>query len=217
MKIAFFFYVCTLFIPVDCSAAEQAFSGPICQRGKFDMDNFKSSSFDIEKTDGKFVTVCDQGKRNFPFETIYKILEDAVISKNHKAVALSLRKSDKWGDSRVSLATVDESGQSRVYEYKEQNLTKNLGWIVELGAVSDNGKLILAKCATFLPEENGVQVVNHHWAILSIDSGLLEVLEIGELESLISKWSEYTTTKPVSVPPGVPSLSNDKGTVPAEH
>jgi hypothetical protein len=51
----------------------------------------------------------------------------------------------------------------------------------------------LAKCAKYLPEEDGMQAVNHSWAILAIDEGSLKVLDVLELESALAKWVKYTS------------------------
>jgi hypothetical protein len=162
-------------------------------RGKVDEKTFQSSSFRIEANEGGFAIVSKQKKIKFLLRTDAKVLEDAVFSGNQSAAAISLRKSDKWGDSEAVLATVSASGDTRIYNYNKQRMTETFGWLVELGAVSDDGKLILAKCAKYLPEEDGMQAVNHSWAILAIDEGSLKVLDVLELESALAKWVKYTS------------------------
>jgi hypothetical protein len=181
------------FIPLCCANADLIFSGPIRMRGKVDGKTFQSELFKIEPIEGGFVIGSHQRKRTFLFKTDAKVLHDAVLSINHSAVAIYLRNSNESGDSQAVLATINTSGDTRIYNYRMQRMTEHFGWLVELGAVSDDGKLILAKCAKYLPEENGIQAVNHRWAILAIADDSLKVLDVLELESALTKWAKYTS------------------------
>ena len=75
-------------------------------------------------------------------------------------------------------------------------MTDEFGWIVDLGAVSDNGQLVLAKCAFMLPpREDGSQWVNHKWAILKLQGDAIKVIET---ESPIDKWAGVAGVKDAS-------------------
>ena len=74
-----------------------------------------------------------------------------------------------------------------MFDYKYPHMTKDFGWIVDLVSVSDDGSLILAKCAFMQPpRENGSQWVNHRWAILAIRQGSIKVIE---RDFEIDRWS----------------------------
>jgi hypothetical protein len=179
-------------ISLCCTFADQVFDGPICMRGSADGNIFDGPSFGIEMVDGGFSIICNPKKAKFDLRTDARVLQDAIVSCNQGAVAVSLRKTQEWGGSQAVIATISASGKVRIYEFRDQRMTEQFGWLVELGAVSDDGRFILAKCATFLPKKNGRRWVNHRWTVLAIDDGSLKVVEILGLEEALARWSEYT-------------------------
>jgi hypothetical protein len=85
--------------------------------------------------------------------------------------------------------TVNASGEQRAFEYEAYKMTKRLGWIVELGAVSNDGTCLLAKCALMLPEnEAGVSYVRHEWTVLKISNDSIDIIDSVDA---INKWHDY--------------------------
>jgi hypothetical protein len=167
------------------AAEDKPIDGAIVFRGKINGAHFRGSGMDIEVGDAE-VSI-----RNEKNESIFKIplrqqkLADAVLSHNRKAAAVVL-KGTPWPNRRQALATSNSEGVRRMFHYKTYEMTQELGWIVELGAVSDDGSLVLAKCAFMLPAEGDVQRVNHKWIVLRVGG---ESLEVVETESAIERWS----------------------------
>lgn len=170
--------------------AQVTYTGPIRFKGEINDGNFYGSTFEIEAKAEGFVVNSLLSKENvFFLKSDAQILKDAVISMNNTAVALALKVSGESGDSNAVLASICKSGEIRVYRYREQKMTDQVGWIIELGAVSDDAKMVLAKCAQYRPEKNGIQAVNHNWTILAINQNSIEVVKIfPDSESAFVEW-----------------------------
>lgn len=174
------------------ASAEERIDGAIIFKGKVSENRFRGALFDIDAKKEGFLLICRQSENKFLLKTSALVLEDAVISKSGTSVALSLRYSNAFDDRRKSLAIIRNTGHVWVNDYVRQRLPSEFGWIVEFGAISDDGKLILAKCAKFLPREaDGSRSVNHRWTLLTINEGSIEPLEFPDLEPALLKWAEY--------------------------
>jgi len=115
-------------------------------------------------------------------------IRDVVFSSSHTTIAVAMRASDLM-DPQRALVTVDATGKKRVFKYQSRKMTERLGWVIELGAVSDNGELLLAKCALMLPsDKDGVSYVRHEWVVLSISNGSIKIIDS---TNAIDKWSDY--------------------------
>lgn len=173
-------------------AEEKPIDGSIVFRGTVDGLTFRSSSFDIVVGDDALAITAKKNKLKFSIPIESQKLSDAVLSRNHQAAAVVLG-GLPWPSRQQALVTVNAAGEKKVFEYKTYEMTKDLGWIVELGAVSDEGTLVLAKCAFMLPpREDGSEWVNHKWVILLVSDGALKVVET---DAAIDKWSEISSVK----------------------
>ena len=132
--------------------AQMEIKGPIDLKGQFDGKVFHSQSFDVTVDKEKFVITCDQRVEKFVIPaTNAQKLYDVAVSHNNGAVVALIR-SINFQDPQVVLTTVCDSGETRVFNYKNQHMTNHYEWIEELGAVSDGGDIILAKFGYFLLE-----------------------------------------------------------------
>jgi hypothetical protein len=167
-------------------AEDKPIDGSIVFRGKIDGTHFRGSGFDIEVGEAKVSIRNEKNEAEFTIPLRDQKLADAVLSHNREAAAVVL-KGTPWPSRRQALATSNSNGIQRMFNYKTYEMTKELGWIVELGAVSDDGSLVLAKCAFMMPAEGDVQRVNHKWLVVRVGA---ESLEVVEAESAIDRWSE---------------------------
>jgi hypothetical protein len=130
----------------------------------------------------------ERGSDEFMVKFNKSSIRDLVFSSSRAAIAVAMSASE-WKEALMALVTVDASGKRRVFEYQSHQMTERFGWVVELGAVSDNGSLVLAKCAMLMPEVNGMRPVNHRWTILSVVDGSIRVVES---EDGIEKWTKLS-------------------------
>lgn len=173
-------------------AGEKLIDGRIWFRGGVDGAAFKGPEFDLVAGAKTFAIKVKKTGGEFVFPRQKQKLSDAVLSRNQQAAAVLLRGLPA-PSRRATIATIDAAGKSRIYDYKSYEMTKELGWIVELGAVSDDGKLVLAKCAFMLPAEaDGSERVNHRWVILEVAEGSLKVVES---QGAIERWSGVAAAK----------------------
>lgn len=169
-------------------AAETRFGGNIIFRGQQEGQMLRCKNFNIAAKEKNFELTCKSTNLTFEINPESRILQDAVVSKNGKSIAVSLKVSNDSRNLQECLATVTDEKLTRVAYYTDRMLVEDLGWIVELGAVSDDGSVILAKCAKFLPSSaDGVSRVNHVWAFLKIqDSKIMLIQEVNIAEAI--KW-----------------------------
>lgn len=171
----------------DHSVAQNLFLGPIIFKGQSENAHFSGQGFDIDVDEEKFtVSRFEKGSNEFTFNFNNSSIRDLVFSANRTAIAVAMSASE-WKKAQMALITIDASGRKRVFEYQSHEMTERYGWIVELGAVSDNGELILAKCALLLPENNGRQFVRHEWVVLAISENSIKVLEA---VNAIDEWAD---------------------------
>jgi len=175
----------------NCVYGQSMFGGPIELKGRIAEGKFHSHHLDIVSGNGKFVITCKKNATKFAVPFTRQSLQDVAISLGRNAVAVALN-GQEWRNPLRALVTVTDSGKVRVFEYKMEQLTKHYGWIVELGAVSNDGRLVLAKCATFRPMEDGIRHVRHDWVILAFGDSSLKALEV---EAAIDKWPSQSRHK----------------------
>lgn len=182
------FLVWLMFLSALC--AETVFDGPIFFKGDIVQQKFQGKEFQIDAEKGRFVVVCGQTGKVFTIPTKAKLVRDAVISGRKSAVAVSFSYTSSNRDSRRCLVTVTGDGVVRPIDYAGNKITEDLGWIIELGAVSNDGLVVLAKFAKFLPKGNGMNYVNHEWAFVSLEKGKIELIEEVSFESAITRWPD---------------------------
>ena len=165
--------------------AQSHFLGPMRLKGERDGKLFTSQDFNI-KLDGHYkILRLDKGSKEFVVKFDNNSIYDVVFSSNRSAAA-AVTTASEWKKHKRKLVTIDRSGKKRVFEYQSYEMTKRLGWIVELGAVSDDGKLVLAKCALMLPpNEKNMRHVRHEWTVIEINDGSIKILESMDA---INKW-----------------------------
>jgi hypothetical protein len=175
------------------SSAQSLFHGPIRLKGEIKKSHFSSRDFDIKLEGLKFkISRPEKGGKEFLVKFNKSSIRDIVFSSSKTAIAVAMDNS-KWGGTQMALVTVDAAGKKRVFKYQSRKMTEGLGWIVELGAVSDNGKLILAKCARMLPiDENGSRFVRHDWVVLEVSNGSIKVVDS---MNAIDKWANYVSAQ----------------------
>ncbi len=162
---------------VNFSDGQMLFRGPLIFKGTSDESRFNGNGFTINLDKKKYSIYRNENKdEKFEIDFDNNSIEDLAFSGNRSAVAVSLSSSE-WGESRMAIVTVDKAGKKKVYDYRSQKMVDNYGWVVEIGAVSDNGEMILAKCAKMLPEKDGVSLVRHEWVIVAIRNGSVKVVE----------------------------------------
>jgi len=175
------------------SAAQRLFVGPLRFKGHSDGERFIGRGFEIDR-DGPNFEILLRPKigepRSFSLEFNRNSIRDVVCSSRCSAVAVATDASE-WRSSQMALVTVDVAGKKRAFYYKYRKLTDRFGWIVELGAVSDDGTLVLAKCARMQPaDESGVAFVQHEWVVLRVSNGSLEIVPS---EAAIDEWSKHVS------------------------
>lgn len=175
----------------DSSVAQSLFVSSIKFKGQSEETHFIGRDFDI-KLEGLNFKISRHEKRNQPFvvERNNNSILDLVFSSSRKVVAVAMDATDQK-NRQSAVVTVDATGKKRVFKYQAYKMTERLGWIVELGAVSDDGTLILAKCARMLPEnKEGRSYVRHEWTVLEISNGSIKVIDS---KNAISKWADYNS------------------------
>lgn len=166
--------------------AQIRFGGAVVFKGKLEGNVIQGHNITIEAQKGVVKLTCKSNASVFKLNTEAEVLLDAVASRNCKSVAISMKVSNDAGDLRQCLATISDENVVRMANYTDRILVKDLGWVVELGAVSGDGRMILAKCAKFLPPDTqGVTRVNHVWAFLAIEGGKIKLIRENDLAELI--------------------------------
>lgn len=184
-RIPFFFVLIVL--SAHHVRGEIFFGGPIQFKGYIEDRKFVGETCDISAHADKFVISSKIAERMFTIPVREKSLLDVVFNIEHSATAVMLS-GEPWKKPIEVLATVSNSGEVRMREFGPYQMTKKYGWPIELGAVSDDGKLVLAKCGHLLPEKNGVRKVRHCWLILSVSE---DVVKVVEAKAAIHRWTEY--------------------------
>jgi hypothetical protein len=176
----------------DFSTAQSLFVNAIEFKGKSEKNYFKGLGFDIKFDEGKFLisqhrNVCG----NFVIKRSDDSMQDLVFSANRSVIAVAMRATDSKSRRRV-MVTISADGKQRSFEYEAYKMTERLGWVVELGAVSNDGDYVLAKCALMLPEnEAGVSHVRHEWTVLKMSDTAINVINSVDA---IDKWHDYAHT-----------------------
>ena len=158
-------------------------------KGTVGERNFDAEEFSITVRGDKYRVSAKNGGAAFEFPFKRQSVYDAVLSPHGRAAALHLI-GKPWDNSARALATVDRTGQLRFFEYERYSLTKECDWIVEIAAVSDDGRHVLAKSAKHLPpDQDGVEYVRHHWVIFKLtdDAAAVVVDRNG-----IDRWREFS-------------------------
>lgn len=171
------------------SSAQSLFVNAIEFKGESEQRRFKSLEFNIDFVEGIFiVSQHKEGSKDFLIKRSNDSIQDLVFSSNRSVIAVAMRATESKNRQRT-IVTIDASGRQRTFEYEAYKMTERLGWIVELGAVSNDGGYILAKCALMLPEnEAGVSYVRHEWTILKISDASID---IEDSVDIIDKWHDY--------------------------
>jgi hypothetical protein len=190
MKTHFSTFIILLFL--DFSLAQSLFVNAIEFKGQSQEQVFKGSDFNINFENSNFiVSQHDDDNTEFVIKRKNDSIQDIVFSTNRSAIAVAMRATDSRNRGR-SIVTIDVHGKQTSFEYEAYKMTDRLGWIVELGAVSDDGNYILAKCALMLPENDaGVSFVRHEWTILEISDTAINVIDS---INAINKWHDYART-----------------------
>lgn len=171
---------------------EELMSSGLGLLGTIDGRTFSGPSFEIVAGDKALEITAKRGKAKFSVPFDEQTLDDAVLSLNQKAVVVVMN-ARPWTKHRQTLATVTASGETRICEFDSRRMTYEFGWIVDLGAVSDDGGLVLAKCAFMLPARaDGSKWVNHKWAILALKQ---DVIKVVETDSPIDRWAAVASGK----------------------
>lgn len=175
------------------SYSQSRFVHNIIFKGVTNESNFKGHDFDVSFKNGEFIISKRQDENSlFVIKRTEDSIHDLVFSSGDSAVALAMSATDRNSRNRA-LVTIDSEGKKRVFEYKAYEMTKELGWVVELGSVSNDGSKILAKCAYLLPEdEEGRSHVQHQWAVLQIVDDAISILDSSDA---INKWHKYSLSK----------------------
>lgn len=175
------------------SSAQSFFVSSIQFKGQSEGRHFKGRDFDINLEKGNFViSQHEEEAKVFLIGRNNSSILDLVFSPNRSAVAVAMCATDLKNRQRA-LVTVDAAGKKRIFEYEAYKMTERLGWIVELGAVSDDGMHILAKCALMLPEnEDGRSDVRHEWTVLKMGDASIKVLDS---ITAIDKWPDYARSR----------------------
>ncbi len=172
-------------------AKDKPIDGAIIFRGKVDGNHFSGTDFDVVVGDADVSILANRTQKKFTISAAKQRVRDVVLSHDQLATAVALD-GIPLPSGNQTLATVNSAGVQRTFKSKTQQMTKALGWIVELGAVSNDGALVLAKCAFFLPKEGEMQRVNHKWVVLRIGEQSLEVVEDSDA---LDKWATISKSK----------------------
>ncbi|HSP41601.1 MAG TPA: hypothetical protein VLO11_01915 [Luteolibacter sp.] len=164
---------------------DELIGGAIVFRGKIDGNHFSGTDFDVVVEDADISILTNKTQKKFTISATNQKVADVVLSRDHLATAVAMN-DIPWPGRNQTLTTVNAAGVQRTFKSRIQQMTKALGWIVELGAVSNDGSLVLAKCAFFLPKEGDMQRVNHKWIVLQIGEQSLEVVEDSDA---LGKWA----------------------------
>ncbi len=168
------------------ATAQQVFDGNIAFRGIVDGNKFRSPSFDVEYVEDKFVFSSKAKNAKFTIQQRDTFFSDAVVSDDGGTAAVILDRPDKK-DPLQSIVVCKADGKTLRVDYRPQQLSSVYKWVVELGAVANDGQRILAKCAKMIDEGNGVFNVNHDWVIISIDGNSFKVIDG---KQALGKWGE---------------------------
>ena len=168
--------------------SEMRFGGPLLFKGEFTKNSFEGSAFIITAKNEGFLFVCKEKESRFLIPEKKGVLHDAVLSRDKSAIAFCIRYDEDDGGQSELLGTFTKDGVVLLIKYPYQEMTKKLGWIVELGAVSDEGTMVLAKCAKFLPPREGINFVNHTWSFLSVTDKRVRMVKELEISELEFKW-----------------------------
>lgn len=173
--------------------AEPLYVSSINFKGRIEGQSFEGRDFNVELKDRKFKIRCQRGENGvFELDRNDNSILDLVFSPKCSAVAVALRATDS-NSRRRSLVTIASDGEKRSFNYKAYEMSERLGWIVELGSVSDDGERVLAKCAWMLPENDaGISNVQHGWMILRIGE---EEIEVFESESALDRWHKAVQSR----------------------
>ena len=185
-----YFTLIILFVlSLNHSTAESLFVNAIRFKGNSEHHQFNGLDFSIKFQDGNFkISKHKEGSKEFLIQRKGDSIQDLVFSIDHSAIAAVMCATDPKNRRRV-IISIDAHGKQRAFEYKAYNMTERLGWVVELGGVSDGGNYLLAKCALMLPEdEGGVRHVRHEWTILEIKTNSISVVNSA---NAIDEWHKY--------------------------
>jgi hypothetical protein len=172
-------FIVLLICCVEVASGRSWFSGSIIFKGRAEGESFIGENFSIRVKDPDFlVSRKDDENVLFRIKHNKNLLTDLVFSSAGTASAATLHAMDQQNRDWI-LMTVNSDGKERIFRYKAYKMTEKVGWVVELGAVSNSGKLILAKCA--IPSEEGdSMVIAHRWMILEIKNNKILIISAKE-------------------------------------
>jgi hypothetical protein len=181
--------ITVLFLIFDHTMAESLFVNAIEFKGQAEQQRFIGRDFDIHFEEGKFkISQRKERGKEFVIKRSDDSIQDLVFSSDRSAIAVAMRATDSKNRRRM-LVTINARGEETAFEYETYEMTERLGWVVELGAVSNDGDYILAKCALMLPaNEAGVSQVQHKWTVLKISGKSVAIIDSVDA---IDKWHSY--------------------------
>jgi archaellum component FlaG (FlaF/FlaG flagellin family) len=180
----FLVFLYSLVVPAQ---ADDRLGGRMRFRGSIDGNNFIGQDFSIMTEDEKIVITNSNGTHKFSINIKNEVINDAVISPGGNSVAVLIVPKDK-NKPTARLVVVNSLGNTNTYSYKTHHMTETLGWIEELGSVSNDGRYILIKSATLNPPNGNKRIVNHQWLIIKFDNNLIEVVE---KSNAFARWGKY--------------------------
>jgi len=148
--------------------AQDFFDGPIQFKGRVDESHLSGKEFNIEMANEKVTIACIKSRNRFHFDSNGMVLRDAVLSINENFAAVSLQ-SRNWKEPVMSLVILSSDGIIKNIDYRLHRLSDNYGWVVELAAISNDGKRVLAKCARMIHENGKNTIAGHDWVMLSFE------------------------------------------------
>jgi hypothetical protein len=185
MKVVFTIFLALSGLALSSFAQREVISGGMTFKGEIQGSEFKGPTFDLSVKEETIFISAKKSKLNFSVPAKDQSVADVVFSSKQKSVAVLLKSLEGRGQA---LATVLSNGDPKWYVYRTYEMLEGVDWIVELGAVSKDGSLILAKGAFMLPpSEDGRQYVNHRWMIFSIGENSLKMIES---EGGLEKWAK---------------------------
>ncbi len=180
-----------LLLPLVSLSAEEFFGSPLGFKGATNGDSFESARFKVSHAEGKFTVTEKEKGGKFTIEEKDEKLQDATLSDNGETIAVFLSRKDRDRPS-YSLIVVDAAGKTSKLSYKPQEMSDTYGWLVGIGAVSNDGSAVLAECARMVRISEMRSDVRHDWLIISIEGGNFRILES---ENAFTKWASYSDKK----------------------
>lgn len=169
--------------------AQDLFVSSMRFKGDSDGDVFQGRDFKVTLEKQGFMVVKQEIKDHKVLIAQNKnSLSDLIFSADMSAVAATLRARES-ADLRRELVLVNAQGETTRVTYDAYEMTDEYGWIVELGAVSNDGIFVLAKCARVdIVGKSGSTAVRHIWCVLRVEDGEMKI--VNSIDS-INKWNGY--------------------------